>query len=198
MGAQATALGRAHQIGMGLKIFAADNEGNFPRAGLPEMQGAEVKDSNAAFAVLFPECLTDETLFGNPLSAYQTRPPDNVTDPSYTGKPGKTLEPGENVYSYVAGLTDKSDPLAPLVADGTDGTGHYRTDPKQRGGVWKGRQAIVIHVDDSGSLETLTGPDDARYIPRHGGEDKANLLDVSSLGPDVRLLDPAIDPQGKR
>ena len=194
-GTQTMALARAKQISTALKIFATDNDGNFPRAGLPEMLGAEVKDSNAAYAVLFPECLTDESIFGNAQSVYQTRPPDNMYDPTYTGKPVKTLEPGENVYSYVAGLTDKSDPSAPLVADGTDGTGHYTADAKKRGGVWSGQKAIVMRVDTSGAIETLAGPDNARYVPRHEANspaDKGNLLDVSGLGPDVRLLDPAV------
>ena len=195
-GTQSMALSHAKQIGMALKLFAADNDGgSYPRTGLPEMMGAEVKDSNVAFAVLFPQYLSSETIFGNPLSAYQTRPPDNEYDHEYTGKPVKTLEPGENVYAYMAGLTEKFDPRTPLVVDGTDGTGHYKTDAKQRGGVWSGRSAIVVHVDNSAEVEALAGPDDARYIPRHGENspaDKGNLLDVSGLGPDARLLDPAV------
>lgn len=194
-GPQTRAVMQAKQIGQALKSFAADHEGSYPRAGLPDMLGAEVNNSNAAFAVLFPEFVTSESLFGNPLSAYQTRPPDNIFDQSYTGKPVKTLEPGENVYGYVAGLTDKPDPYTPLIVDGTDGTGHYTTDTKKRGGLWEGKKALVIYTDNSGVFESLVGPGDARYIPRHAGgtgDDKGNLLNVSGLGPDVRLLDPAV------
>ena len=89
------------------------------------------------------------------------------------------------------GLTEKSSSESPLVVDVTDGTGHYRTDPKAYGGVWHGQKAIVIHLDDSGSLETLQGPANARFIPRSPAAPTENLLDVSSLGKDVRLLDPA-------
>ena len=195
-GIQTQSLARAKQVGLALKIFAGDHDGEYPRAGLPVMLGAEVKNSNAAFAVLFPTYLQNETLFGNKQSAYQTRQPDNLYDAPYTGKPGKTLEPGENVYAYVAGLTDNDPMDTPLVADGTDGTGHYTTDVKKRGGTWEGKRAIVIHLDNSGSVETLTGPDHARYIQRRDGEshrDLGNLLDVAGIGPNVRLLEPAVD-----
>ena len=194
-GVQTKALAQAKQIGLALRLFAGDHDGNYPRAGLPAMLGAEVNDSNAAFAVLFPAYVQNEAIFGNKLSVYQTRQPDNQISP-YDGKPGKTLEPGENVDGYVAGLTDNPDDgVTPLVVDGTDGTGHYTTDPKKRGGLWGGNKAIVIHLDNSGAVETLTGPDHARYIPHRDPQthaDQGNLLDVSSLGPDVRLLDPAV------
>ncbi len=201
---QTKALAQAKQIGLALKLFASDNDGQYPRAGLPAMLGAEVKDSNTAFAVLFPTYVQNEMLFANKLSAYQTRQPDNQISP-YDGKPGKTLEPGENVYAYFAGLTDKPDDTTPLIVDGTDGTGHYTTDAKKRGGVWKGARAIVIRLDNSGSLETLRGPEHARYIPRDGHAFAAesieserpseNFLDPSNFGPDVRLLDPAVHPR---
>ena len=119
-------------------------------------------------------------------------------DPAYTGRPVKTLEPGENVYAYVAGLNDAAPADAPLVADGTDGTGHYTTEAKKRGGLWEGKKAILIRLDNSGSVETLAGPEHARYIRRrtvNAQPEEGNALDVSGLGPDVRLLDPAIDPR---
>ena len=140
--------------------------------------------------------MTKETLFANKLSVYQTRPPDNVYDARYTGHPDKTLAPGENVYAYVAGLVETSPPSSPLVADGTDGTGHYSTDRTRYGGVWEDGKAIVIRLDGSGAVETSVGPENARYIPRRGnatGQEGTNLLNVSGLGPDVHLLDPAVE-----
>ena len=190
-GCQTKALSQAKQIGLALKLFAGDHDDNYPRVGLPAMLGSKVENSNEAFAALFPTYVQNETIFANKLSAYQTRPSDNVIDGSYTGKPIKTLEPGENVYAYIAGLTDKSAPTMPLVVDGTDGTGHYTTDAKMRGGLWGGNKAVVISLDNSSSIQTLVGPSHARYVPRPG-DNKSNLLDVSGLGPDVRLLDPAV------
>ena len=191
-GPQTKAFAQAKQIGLALKIFAEDHDGNYPRQGVPLEIQASPANSNQTFACLFPIYLTSESIFANKLSAYQTRAPDNVIDSPYTGKPIKTLEPGENVYGYIMGLTDKDSPNFPLVVDGTDGTGHYVTDPKKRGGVWKGSKAIVIHLDNSGVLETLVGPDHARFIERAPGDRTHNLLDSAYLKDNhTRLLDPA-------
>ena len=197
-GSRTKALARAKQIGLALKIFAGDNDGVYPKDGVPVELHAPA-NSNAAFAVLLPTYTVSELLFGNALSAYQTRPPDNDIDVPYTGKQVKTLEPGENVYAYVMGLTDVSNPSSPLVVDGTDGTGHYVTDATKRGGTWSGEEAIVIRLDNSSGLVKLAGPANARYIPlgglamATGGQPDDNLLEVSRFGSGVRLLEPAID-----
>ena len=136
---QTTALIRAKQGGLALLLFAGDHDGNFPKAGIPDVMTREPTDSNAAFACLFSDYTQSERIFGNKASAYQTRVPDDIIDAAYTGTRDKTLEPGENVYGYMMGLTDKSDPAAPLVADGTDGSGHYNTFPQVRGGTWDWR-----------------------------------------------------------
>ena len=204
-GQQIKALAQAKSIGLVLRLYADDHNGVYPRAGQPDLLGAKPTDSNAAFAVLFPDYVASETIFGNKLSAYQTRTPDNVYDQPYTGHPVKTLEPGENVFAYVTGLNSGDPPTTPLVCDGTDGTGHYVTDPARRGGVWRGTKAVVVRLDNSGALENLRGPEQARYVPRdqhdvpaesiRPGRASENLLDFSSCGPDVRLLDPAVNPR---
>ncbi len=200
-GVQTKSLAQAKQIGLALKLFAADHDGAYPRRGVPEEMTATPKDANAAFACLFPTYVTSETIFGNRLSTYQTGTgPDNVIDLAYSGAPKETLQPGENVYGYVMGLTDKDDPRTPLVADGTDGMGFYCSNPSTRGGIWGGAKAIVIRLDNSGGLETLTGPSDARFVtsptpPIPGHAPGSNLLDFSRAGTDQRLLDPAIGPR---
>ena len=125
-------------------------------------------------------------------SAYQTRVPDDVIDNPATFPPVRTLQPGENVYGYVIGLTDGSNPDSPLVVDGTDGTGHYCTDPKARGGVWKGKRAIVIRLDSSGELGNLEGPPNALTIRADPDHPALDLSRLSAFGKDVRLLDPAV------
>lgn len=199
-GMQTKALAQARQIGMALKLFADDHDGHYPGAGFPNEMKTAPADANAAFACLFPVYTQSETIFGNKLSVYQTRQPDNVVDDPYTGVPVKTLEPGENVYGYVAGLKEADDGLSPLVIDGTDGTGHYRCDPSARGGVWNGIRAIVIRLNGSGAVEYLTGPDDARYVsngaaPLPGQIGGTNLLDFTRVGEGIRLLDPAVGPR---
>ena len=191
-GAQTKAFAQAKHIGLALRLYAEDHDGVYPTG--VNSYGEPIRTSNDAFRNLFPTYTESESLFGNKQSAYQTRQPDNVIAPPY-----KILQAGENVYSYVAGLTDKT-PLpetTPLVVDGTDGTGLglYVSDPLARGGVWKGARAIVIHLDNSGVLETLTGPVGARYVARTGdGGVKHNVLDLATLGANVRLLDPAVVP----
>ena len=54
------------------------------------------------------------------------------------------------------GMTETSNPSFPLIADApaTGGTSAvYKTDQTVKGGVWKGRKAIVIRCDQSGSVE---------------------------------------------
>ena len=195
--AQAKAVAQAKQIGLALKLFAGDNDGIYPKGGVPTELRAPTT-SNAAFAVLFPIYVMSEKIFGNDLSAYQTRTPDNVIDPTYTGKPIKTLEAGENVYAYVMGLEDAFSPAYPLIVDGTDGTGHYVSDPARHGGVWKSEEAIVIRLDCSGKAELLTGSTDGRYVPMGdhaaelGGKPDNDLLNVSRYGKNLRLLEPAV------
>ncbi len=192
-GPQTKALSQAKQIGLALKLFAGDNDDKYPGQGVPVEMTTAPTTSNAAFAPLLPTYTTSETIFGNKFSAYQTRQPDNVIDNPYTGKPVRTLEPGENVYAYIAGLTEKSDPNSPLVLDGTSGSLFYSSDKTKRGGVWEGK-AIVIHLDNSGMVESLVGSKNARYIPSKVPGRPANLLDLSWLGPGVRLLNPAVAP----
>ena len=197
-------LSRAKQIGLCLKLFAGDNDGDYPKNGVPEPL-KKPTTANAAFAPLLPVYTQSEMLFGDELSAYQTRKPDNVVDNPYTGKPVHTLEPGENVYGYMMGLSDSSHPNCPLVFDGTDGTGYYTTDAKARGGVGGGVEVIVIRLDNHGALEPLSGPPNLRFVPlgkalaeKLDAQPDDNLLDAKLYGDGVRLLDPAVDPQDKR
>jgi hypothetical protein len=69
--------------------------------------------------------------------------------------------------------------------------GHYTIDQNALRGTWKGTKAVVIRLDNSGAVENLIGPGNARYVPRSQGSVQ-NLLDVSDyIGPQARLLDPA-------
>lgn len=196
-------LAQAKQIGLALKLFAGDNDGIYPCGGSPPAL-KKPTTSNAAFAALFPAYLESEMIFGDEGSVYQTRKPDNLIDMTYTGKPGKTLEPGENVYAYMMGLTDAAWGSWPLVFDGTDGTGYYTTDATQRGGVGNGVEVIVIRADNSGNLEALAGPPNLRFVPvgkkladNLKAEPDDNLLDAKFYGKGVSLLDPAIAPPDK-
>ncbi len=194
MGKQTQALARAKQVGLALKLFAGDHDGVYPAKGAPvEMTGMPLT-SNAAFAPLFPTYVASETIFGNSLSAYQTREPDNRIDARYTGTPVKTLEPGENVWAYVAGVTEAGSADTPLVMDGTDGSLYYGDNRALRGGVWEGKKAIVAYLDNHAAVEHLEGRANTRYLRATVPGRPANLLDVSWIGHEARLLNPAVAP----
>jgi prepilin-type N-terminal cleavage/methylation domain-containing protein len=180
-GAQTKALAQAKQIGLALKLFAGDNDGVYPKKGVPSLLASDPSTANAAFAPLFPTYTQSEAIFGNKLSAYQTATPDNVVDNPYTGNPTKTLAAGENVYGYMMGLSDAANPASPLVFDGpADTTGKYSKIQTAKGGVWSGTKAVVIRLDNSGSLENLDG---ATYTvkgpdPASASSTPVNILNV--------------------
>ena len=200
-GCQTKSLAQAKQIGLALRLYAGDHDGVYPTGTNPET-GEPIRTANDAFRVLLPTYTQSEALFGNKLSAYQSAAgPDNVIGS------GRTLQPGENVYSYVAGLNDANNPNAPLLVDGTDGTGRgtFSTDQHARGGAWKGTKAIVIRLDNSGMLMNLKNTPPAPHIEEtlpdgtRGNPLSPAGLATYQLKPDapLRLLDPAYDPSRK-
>ena len=195
-GSQTKALAQAKQIGLALKLFAGDNDGVYPKVGVPSALAA-ASTSNDCFAPLFPTYTTSEAIFGNKLSAYQTSTPDGVIDNPYTGTRSQTLKAGENVYAYMMGLSDASNPASPLVFDApADTSGNYTQTQNAKGGVWSGTKTVVIHLDNSGGLDTLTGTGsnctDQGYDPNSkGGGSKVNILSPTantSLTGDSLLL----------
>lgn len=137
-------LSNAKQIGLALKLFAGDNDGKFPVAAA---------NANTAFAQLIPTYVTTEKVFYLAKSPWTPAPPDEVATSSTT-----TLASGENNFAYVNNLTDTSNPNFPLIADGFSSStvGTYATDETAKGGVWKGKKAIVIRADLSGNVEKCT------------------------------------------
>jgi prepilin-type N-terminal cleavage/methylation domain-containing protein len=171
-GDQTKALSNAKQIALALRLYASDNNGNYPTYtldanGLPTTTA--VTTSNDAFCQLFPTYVKSEAIFWLAKSKWcNTNPPDELLDATVTVPSVKTLATGENEWAYVLGLTDTSNPSLPLIANGfTSGgeTGHtYSTDQTVKGGVWKGVNAIVVRADSSGTVDkvnadmTIHGP----------------------------------------
>ena len=144
-GQQTKDLSNAKQIGLGLKLYAGDNDGLFPVTA-----GGQ---ANGAYAQLIPTYIPGEKIFYVAKSIWTAQPPDEVFSDS-----GNTLKSGENAFAYVNNLTDTSNPSFPIVADGFGATspGVYASDDATRGGIWKGKQAIVVRVDTSGTVEKCT------------------------------------------
>src|SRR5206468_2541036 len=100
---------------------------------------------------LIPTYDQQEKIFYLGGSAWSTKVPDELilaaTD---------RLAAGENNYGYMWGLNDTSNPSYPLIFDApTAAATTYSTDPATPGGVWKGKKAIVVRCDNSGTVETI-------------------------------------------
>lgn len=161
-GAQTKALSNAKQIGLTLKLYATDNNGQYPSKVPDPTSGrpttTDVTTANEAFAQLFPDYLTSEQIFFQAKSAFTPTPPDDrITTETGGSTGGKTLDVGENHWAYVLNLSDSSNASYPLVADGFEDPGShtYATDETQPGGVWRAKAAIVIRVDGSGKVEKV-------------------------------------------
>ena len=158
-GAQTKALSNAKQIGTALRLYAVDNNGVYPsytmQNGKPT--AAQVSDSNTAFAQLVPDYIPNEDIFWLTKSKWCTvSAPDNRMDAAGVDSPTDTLKAGENEWAYVLGLNDTSNPSFPVLANGFKLTGQttheYTTDESLPGGVWKGKNSIVIRGDTSGAV----------------------------------------------
>ena len=150
-------LSNIRQIGVALKLFAADNNGSFPTKVNPlDPTSADIANANEAFRTLFPTYLTNEEIFAVKASAYTPRTPDNLIDQGFPYT--NTLAAGENSYAYVSHLTETANASFPVVADGfaagPPSPPAYVTDRSLAGGVWAARRAIVLNCD--GSVNNLT------------------------------------------
>jgi prepilin-type N-terminal cleavage/methylation domain-containing protein len=167
---QTKALNNAKQIGLACKLFAADNNGQYPN--YPEVSGAftttALTNSNDAFNTLIPTYLQTIQCFYQP-GSWETplsRPP---TDPDFTQCGSQTAKTalaggagtptGTNHWAYVTGMSDSTNSSYPLITDNPNATATGATTwtsvQNTAGGVWKGKQTIVVHVDDSASIDQL-------------------------------------------
>jgi prepilin-type N-terminal cleavage/methylation domain-containing protein len=148
-------LSNLRQIGVVMKLFAADHNGSYPARKDPETTGdTDITTANEAFRTLFPTYLTNEEIFAVKSSAYTKDVPDNRIDlHPLGGDYAETLKPGENSYSYILNLNETSGPSFPLVADGfadpVSAPPAYETDKTKKGGVWAAKRAIVLNCDGS-------------------------------------------------
>lgn len=168
-------------IAMGLRGWAADNEGVFP-AG-EDFYGEEITSSNDAFRDLLPDYIDNEQIFAVARSAWGPSADNRIDDRA------EVLEPGENHFAYIAGLHDTSRSNWPLVVDGTDGNGTYHRERGRRGGCWDGRKTLVAYIGGHAAAVRLRGDRSERYLPREGYPEE-NALDVAYMGEEVVLLEP--------
>jgi prepilin-type N-terminal cleavage/methylation domain-containing protein len=183
-GDQTKALSNAKQIGTACKIFAVDYSGVYPHyttypLGAENPTEAKAGDnSNDVLGTLVPDYLPDKSIFIIPKSKYCTK-----AGAANAGQGQNPLGAGENHWAYVSGLNDTSNSRWPLIADGFDGPSSvkYTPDENKVGGLWKGKKAIVIRCDGSGTVENLlTGK---YYVKRSDSEPTKNAFEGDTTTP---------------
>lgn len=196
-GKQTKDMSNGKQIALSLKQFAVDHNGVFPNK-VPDVVSSDYDSgattltgtnfSNDAFWWLFPNYLTSEDIFSVGGSAWSPNPPNNILDPSTATARADTLAAGECGYEYITGLNDTSNPQFPLIMDAGTATGEadvtYTNVQSDPGGLWKGKKAIIIFVDGSGSVTTVNDQTTATasFVKRPGHS--YNISDNTQTDPD--------------
>ena len=189
-GAQTKVLSNIKQIGTACRLFADDYNGIYPTYKLDEnnkLGNDKVGDANEAFAQLFTAgYMETEQIFFCAKSNFTPKPPDEKFKNT-----GDILAAGENHFAYVLGLSTTSPATWPLIADGfkNEGDHSYSKVESENGGVWKGKKAIVLHCDNSGSIEQLN-----RNLKVPGNPEGTDLFDNSGkegwMGPNNQTKNP--------
>jgi prepilin-type N-terminal cleavage/methylation domain-containing protein len=184
-GFQTKDLSNAKQIALTCKLYAGDHDGLFPNldgqaADPPVTPLAAGDTSNQAFACLVPTYLPTEKLFFLAKSAWSPNVPDENTS-----TPATRCEAGSNNFAYELGLNEVSNPNFPLIADAPNTGGSsavYHVVQTDKGGVWKGKKAIVIRCDQSGTIETATITTTTSRVP---GKTGAATTSADIFAPDA-------------
>jgi prepilin-type N-terminal cleavage/methylation domain-containing protein len=201
-GKQTKDMSNGKQIGLALKQFAQDNNGQFPQYmpntsyAAAQTAGVLAATSNDALWWLLPTYMTDENVFCVAGSHWSKASADNLLDAAGVGTRTNTLAPGECAYVYILGLNDTSNSGFPLIADaGTNPAAAaygYTNNKNNAGGVWGGKKAVVIKVDGSG--QAMTCDDTAQTtIFRPGTTTANNTIFNASTDANVTWLDDTVN-----
>ncbi len=151
-------LSNAKQIALACKLYAGDHDGKYPfqdgQVDPPTdiAPPGNTSSSNAIFASLVPAYIPTEKIFYLAKSFWSPTLPDENTTAA-----ADRVEAGTNNFAYMFGLTDTDNPNYPLIFDApSPGGTTYSTNPATQGGVWKGKKAVVIHTDTSGTVENTS------------------------------------------
>ena len=129
-----------------LMTYAEDHGGSLPAGAT----------ANEAYRALFREGIgVDERQFWIPGDAWHGgREPDG--DVGYAPDYARALERGECAFAYVNGLTTRDTARLPLIANAFTATpGVWCADPREKGGVFKGRIAVFCRLGGSSSAVEL-------------------------------------------
>ena len=188
-GAQANVLSNAKQVGLACKLWGEDYSGTYPGYELDannKITSKQLSDSNAVFAQLFDSgYIKTEKIFYCAKSKFTPIPPDEKF-----ANPGDILKQGENHFAYVLGNNSTSNANFPLIADGfaSEGSHTYDKDPEKKGGVWKGKKAIVVHCDNSAEIALLNKQ---LKVPGNPNGDDLFATGVADwMGADSKVVNP--------
>jgi prepilin-type N-terminal cleavage/methylation domain-containing protein len=182
-GKMTNAMNNARQIGMALRMFANDNDGTFPATTNSYAQ--PINTSNDAFRSLLPTYLDNEKIFAVAGSKAGPSADNNIQDAAHI------LQPGENYWSFISGLTSSSNSNWPLVVDNDNGSGYFVTEANAYGGMWGGTKAIAVNIDGSAHITPLQGTGDQRYLPRFDDPTQNALTIGAYMGTGAQLLEAA-------
>jgi prepilin-type N-terminal cleavage/methylation domain-containing protein len=157
------------QMNNGLQIYKAmanfamnPDRDEFPLYKDPDDPSTMVSNSNEAFELLLKSgTLDNKQAFFNPVSRWCSRQVNNEST-------AKKVQPGENDWCYVAGLRwSVKDSRWPILANAfSPGTTTYVATQTEKGGCWKGSQAVVIWADGSGKVLTTKEQGQSFFIAR--------------------------------
>lgn len=167
------------QIYLALKMHSGDNDGVFVTG---------TNNSNKAFRkLLFNGYISTEKPFYVPKSKWcKTDVKVNETIPSGSTE-DSLLVAGANHYGYASGLTDQSAPGWPILFDGPNDSNTteaiYNANDATKGGLWKGRGAVIVYVDGSAKVEkTQPGATTGDFVAISGST-KVLKVDPSTTNP---------------
>ena len=182
-GKQASAMNNARQIGLGLRLFANDNDGAYPTK--KNSYGENIASSNDVFRSLVPAYVDSEKVFAVGGSKAGPSVDGDISDAAHI------VAAGENHWAYIDGLSSASNSNWPLIVDHTDGTGKYTDKEGVLGGTWRGTRAVVVNTDMSAHITPLAGTGSQRFLPRFDDKTKNALAVSEYMGDSAKLLEPA-------
>ncbi len=145
----------AYQIHTALFAYSQNHDQEFPST---RPDGGEVDSANDAYRQLFVAGLVDdEKIFHVQGCEWSNKKPDgDIGSPE--DNYSKAIEGGENHWGYVTKLTsDRDDSKLPIIMDGgtESQAGKWTREPKEKGGVWKGKYAIAVRIGGNAKVYEL-------------------------------------------
>lgn len=181
------------QIFKGMASYGAESghNGLLPIYKDVDDPATKITSSNEAFEILLTGgYIDDKRAFINRASEW-CKPPQANTDAS-----AKLVQARESDWCYVVGIGDTSSSRWPVLANafavGTDSNPTYVVDPGQKGGVWKGTQAVVIYRGGNGEV-IGTKKEGNNYFVKRTDQPAKNAFVVDGewlSGSDIKVLFP--------